>query len=43
MDPPYAFYTAELWERMCEDAIMFADKPVTTLWNPKDLKEIEAT
>ena len=43
IDTPYAFYTAELWERMCEDAIMFADKPVTTLWNPKDLKEIEAT
>ena len=42
VDTPYAFYTAEQWERMAEDAILFAKKPVTTLWNPKDLKELEA-
>lgn len=42
VDTPYAFYTSDLWERMTEDAMMFADKPVTTLWNPRDLKELEA-
>ena len=42
VDTPYIFYTSEQWERMAEDAKLFAETPRTTLWNPHDLKALEA-
>ena len=42
VDTPYVFYTASQLDRMAEDAVQFAEEPRTTLWSPRDLKEIEA-
>ncbi len=42
VDTPFAFFTGDKWQEMCEAAKELAAHPRTTLWSDAELRELEA-